>query len=510
MATETLRIYKHGSGSYTDVTSATTGGFTRLTRTQVLSDVGSLDFTLACVTPASLASIIDEAATVEYWEDGAKLATYVVDDYTPHLMELTCDVKCVGELGLGASPGAAMDASITLSQPADLVMSDAVAHQRASSGTGIQWAWDAAKVNIPFRVLLDAFPGSLSGSWARVIGSASASASSGNMRISITGSQEAVYVNTSLTPRADMCVQVMLASAGSAGNLGIVARYSSTTSFYLAIFNATTVVFYRKTGATYTALSTSAAFSDALVVGDALAFSVIGSALTAYVNGVQVHSDTDTVITAPGIAGVRGESGTTTIVYLDNFAVTTGALPPTAYALDTSNMPCADAIKAAAQLSGMTFWLDSTHTLNAEPYRTAVDKTYTLNVTLRGFDPTYSARGVVNQLVITYGSNTWVFQDAASIAQYGMRSLAISSSSLATAAQAQACASTYFDQWAQPRMSIRIFVDHDATLRPGLLVAVTGMGDGRTYQDLIQQITWTVGDLYDELVLGTPALALKG
>ena len=41
-----------------------------------------------------------------------------------------------------------------------------------------------------------------------------------------------------------------------------------------------------------------------------------------------------------------------------------------------------------------------------------------------------------------------------------------------------------------------------------MLAEVTGVDDGRTYKGIIQQISWTLGDLNDEVVLNVIPLTI--
>lgn len=52
------------------------------------------------------------------------------------------------------------------------------------------------------------------------------------------------------------------------------------------------------------------------------------------------------------------------------------------------------------------------------------------------------------------------------------------------------------------KREMKLEIIHDDTLRPGMKVDVLGVGDGRTYTDVIQQVSRTLGDETDELLLG--------
>ena len=572
---ELLRIYKHGSSSYSEITSATVGGFSGMQRVQVLNDAGSLDFTLAGTTAAQLAGWLDEAATVEYWENGAKVASYSIDAYTFDWASATCDVQCVGKLALGKSPGSAYTGPLCWPLLGDVhaVATDTVANimrdvvqsptfSVTQDDYYVGWNWDDAKgygalgilVNDDFRYADHKYhadappPGSgmdadflwryeslPAGGWENG-GEVVAPSVTGSMGAEITGTQVWQAYYDGCAAISDMYVQgSVMGDPGLADDAlstqaryNLIARRVSSSLFFMCRFSPTTVQFFYKLNTTYTQIGTNTTIPT-LNARDIIGFSTIGTTLTAFVNGVAVKTATSSAVVGPGYGGLRGEvtAGDHTVAFT-SFCVTTGAVPPLYLDagfgdVETSDIyqagrgaARADVLQQLASAAGLTFWLDEEDELNIERYRTDIDRTYTVNGTLHGFETTYSARDVVNQISIDRGpvglGGEEVYsehEDAASVASYGLRHADVSEVAT-TDASAAAYASVYFSQNAQPRLSAKLLVDHDPTLRPGLRVAVTGLGDGRTYSDLIQQITHETGDLWDELVTGTPALALKG
>jgi hypothetical protein len=558
---EMVRIYKRGSDTYSDVTSASAGGFSDLTRVQVLNDAGSLTFTLTGTTPAMLAEWIDEAATVQYWVDGVNIETYAVDSYAPRWSALTCDVNCVGVLAAGTEPGPVYPGPYLLLDPiapgyapgwdATKVRKDTVANilrEVVQCGTYVidhfefptGWSFSEADVYTPvgilacddFRIADHRFHAEIpgtggNGTWYRdealvspwhdgggdvvpVIGCHDDTRGPGGIGNVITGTDDWMAYYDGFTARADMYVQAASINSVTANSRAdLIARRVSSTSYYMAHFSDTFVAFHYHDGSGFHQIGSNSA--NAWVAGDLLGFSVVGTTLKAYVNGAVVKTATDSHITAAGYAGLRGVATSGThLVAFTSFCVTAGDVPQLSLGLSYDLLPLADVIKDLCVHAGYTFWFDAEQHLHIERSHTSVDNTYTVNGTMHDFDSTYSALDIVNDLRITNGDDTWEFTDDASIAAYGLRTKRIDSTVITTEGQAQSYSTLYFAQWAQPRLSARILVDHDPTRRPGLRVAATGLGDGRTYSELIQQITYTVGDLWDELVLGTPALALNG
>lgn len=322
MADEKLRIYKHGSGSYAEVTSATEGGFDSLTLTHVRNEAGSLEFNLAATAAPIVNGWMNEAAKVEWWRDGAKREIFYVDDYNLKWSALSAAVKCVGVLISGKT---ALFTGAASGVPAGTFLQTLCA-------AVTDWVWDGSKV----------------------------------------------------------------------------------------------------------------------------------------------------------------DAGSYTIA-----------------ALDYVDKPADEALKEVCQLGGLTFWFDADKKLNVEVLHTSTDHTYAMGTTGHEFDTTYTARDIINVLTIVGASATYgPFTDTTSWTDYGPKALKISLDWVNSSQQAQDYADAFFLENAQPRRILGLSVNHDVDLRPGLKVAVTGLGDGRTYEDIIQQVAYKLGELWDDLQIGPPPLAL--
>lgn len=134
----TLRVYKHGSDTYSEVTDSMPGGFTVVTRTAVRNEPGALVFDLEATTVAMLHAWLDEAARVELWEDATRVGIYEVDSYAPRWKALACRVNCAGILVAGK--GVPYTGTFTNAALVD-VLQTLVA---AVPG----WTWSAGLVNV--------------------------------------------------------------------------------------------------------------------------------------------------------------------------------------------------------------------------------------------------------------------------------------------------------------------------------------------------------------------------
>lgn len=133
---ESLRIYKHGAETYTEVTSATDGGFSSLSFDRVRNDAGGLTFDLKAITIAQLHEWIDEASRVEYWFGEDLIDVYLVDSYSTKWGSLTATVNCVGQFASGKDT------------PFSGSFTDPAAALEAMVEAG-GWGWSALKVDIP-------------------------------------------------------------------------------------------------------------------------------------------------------------------------------------------------------------------------------------------------------------------------------------------------------------------------------------------------------------------------
>lgn len=133
---------------------------------------------------------------------------------------------------------------------------------------------------------------------------------------------------------ADYSVQADVRIFDATGAVGIVGRCSATAStFYYAYItnNNSELVLAKMVGGAITTLDTfnSAGFFDAGSTYE-LTLEMTGTAIKAYVNGVERCSATDSAITAAGRGGIRGInlSDTSTGKHLDNFTIFDATTPP--------------------------------------------------------------------------------------------------------------------------------------------------------------------------------------
>lgn len=320
MADEKLRIYKHGSASYNDITSATVGGFSELTVTKVRNTPGALEFTLGATTAGIVAGWLDEASTIELWMDGAKKDIFIVDDYDIDWSASDCRVKCVGLLILG----------------------------RDSKYTG-----------------------------------------------SFTGVS------------AKSALQILI---------GQVSRWVWDTALVA-------------TGAT-----------------------------------------------------------------IDN--------------INYEDKSVDEAIQEICLLAGFNFWFSADYKFHAGAIPTAIDQTFELNANCRDFGTTYTARDIINRVVLATGAGTFTYNDTDSQADYGVKAQKITKTWIASETQAASYAAKILAYSAFPKQEISISVDYDDMIAVGQLAEITGLSDGRTYEELIQQSRWSLGDLNMELLIGSPPLSL--
>lgn len=522
MATETLRVYKQGSATYTDITSASVGGFSELTKTDVLNEPGSLEFTLRGTTPAAISAWMDEACTVEYWADGARAAIYTVEEYTPNIDDLSCDVKCVGILAWGAEPGPTYTGDLT-GMPAVEAFRALVAQQVAdAAGAPSTWLWDDTKVSDLALTSYDGFAttgGPPPSGWTKIgadTGTASVP-SAGIMRLVASVSHEAAYSKDGVSILSGYAQFVLKAAIPSGGGVGVIARYQSATSYYLFEVTSTTAQLFRKTSGGWVQILTTVT-GLTIGVGDVIGLIVSGAAtalLEGQINGTTVISSADTNIPTAGGVGVRA-SNSATATDIGHFAALSsadaGLARKTVYPGASSGTALTDLIKSISERCGLAVWIDGAYKFNARvtPLITGTPSvTYAYNSTLRGFETTYTARDVVNRLIIVGATATYTNSNAASIAAYGVRAKTLTLPFITTANAALFYSDAYFYYYAQPRRTMRLRAAHDATMRPALLVEVTGLGDSRTYKDVIQQITYRLGDLDDEIVTGPPVVVLR-
>lgn len=213
-----------------------------------------------------------------------------------------------------------------------------------------------------------------------------------------------------------------------------------------------------------------------------------------YTNATAMQVLSGLVAAAPGITWVSG-----------SVSVPSG----TVSALSYVDRTVYDGIAELATLFGFDFWVDGDGVFCTAPHPTTTEKTFTLNDDSYEFDTSYSARDIVNRLILTTDSGVWAFDDLTSQGVYGIHQQRVSVTGIVSKADAEKWATNVFALLAYPIQRITIETDHAADNLPGKLVEVVGLGDGRTYLDKISQVTWSLGDLTDNVQIGHQPPALK-
>lgn len=214
--------------------------------------------------------------------------------------------------------------------------------------------------------------------------------------------------------------------------------------------------------------------------------------------------------------GVNGSIGMT-IWQQDDAKVSIGS---TSLDVAAGGSNCLDWLVSIAPLIGTygaRFWIDSAWYFNAallgDPAGTA-DKTWTMGAGgCTGFKTTYSARDVYNRIEIVAPNapapSFVVCDHTASQATYGIRTHeAVEYEAAKTLAAATTYGNSLLGSFAYPQLSMSIEVPHDETTEPGMVGEVTGLADGRTYKGIIQQVSWTEGDLTDEVIISYQPLTI--
>ena len=178
-----------------------------------------------------------------------------------------------------------------------------------------------------------------------------------------------------------------------------------------------------------------------------------------------------------------------------------------------SGSNCLDWLAGIAPLlgtNGARFWIDNAWKFNAallkDPLTGQPDRVYSMNTSCFEFTTTYSARDIYNRVMIICPNapspGFVVCEHAASQALYGIRTHeAVQYDAAKTLAAATAYGNRLLAEWAMPQLSMTLTVPHDWTTEPGMLAQVVGLDDGRTYRGIIQQISWTLGEPTDEVIV---------
>lgn len=177
--------------------------------------------------------------------------------------------------------------------------------------------------------------------------------------------------------------------------------------------------------------------------------------------------------------------------------------------LEYNDRNVCEAIQELAETIGITFALDVEGDFTCHPDHMNVDETLTLGREAVEFETTYTKADIVNRLTLVADNGTWVYDDAVSQATYGLRSLKVQATGIGSYATGLLWATAVFGVWARPQLQMSVDALHNSDRRPGDVIEILGVGDGRTYLEPIVQITWATGDLYDHLQIGTRAPSIK-
>ncbi len=166
---------------------------------------------------------------------------------------------------------------------------------------------------------------------------------------------------------------------------------------------------------------------------------------------------------------------------------------------------------------GARWWIDSAWYFNAallgNPAGTA-DRTYVMGTSCFEFTTTYSAREIKNRVQVNAPNAPApyfaVCDDLTSQETYGIRTHeAIDYEAAKSLAAATSYGNAQLASWGYPQLAMTLTVPHDETTEPGMVAEVTGLDDGRTYKGHVQQISWTEGDLSDEVLISYQPLGIR-
>ena len=170
----------------------------------------------------------------------------------------------------------------------------------------------------------DTSAGTLGTSDAAYGGSAAAWTTSGEFKITSNkaGRSTATNVRTAFVPvgQDSMRVTAVLNTRPAGGFTGILARFTDTSNYYVIFVDSTGAMEIDKRVAGVTSRISGPTTTGVFTGGDTLGISVIGTTVTAYVNGVSLLSVNDTSITTGSNAGLYVPNGDATITF-DDFKV---------------------------------------------------------------------------------------------------------------------------------------------------------------------------------------------
>jgi hypothetical protein len=179
------------------------------------------------------------------------------------------------------------------------------------------------------------------------------------------------------------------------------------------------------------------------------------------------------------------------------------------YSIKRGEMTYLDWLQQAAPVTGLSYGIDADYFfwINDLPDPATATVTYAMGTTAYDFKTEYSAREIFNRVTIYYTGGSATCNDAASQALYGVRQApSVTVDNITASGDATQYGNALLSTTATPQMSITVTVPHSETTTVGAVAEVTGLGDGRTYKGYVRQITWVVGALTDEVVIGNAPL----
>ena len=216
--------------------------------------------------------------------------------------------------------------------------------------------------------------------------------------------------------------------------------------------------------------------------------------------------------------GVNGAIGMT----IWQYAAETIDIGSTSLDVAAGGSNCLDWLAGIAPLLGSygaRFWIDAAWIFHGalllDPVAGTPDITYAMGGNCHEFATTYSARDIYNrvQILCPNAASPYfvVCDNAASQAIYGIRTApAVEYVDAKSLAAGTTYGNNLLSGLAYPQLSMTLTVDHNDATEPGMLAAITGLEDGRTYTGIIQQITHNLGDLTDEVVVSYKPLTIGG
>lgn len=180
------------------------------------------------------------------------------------------------------------------------------------------------------------------------------------------------------------------------------------------------------------------------------------------------------------------------------------------YSIKRDEKTYLDWLREAAPVTGLKFGVDKDYFffINDLPALTDdPDITYTIDDNAWDFQTEYSARDIYNRVKVIYTGGDVTCDDEDSQDTYGVREMpSVTMTEITSSTYATQYGDALLSTTAAPQQSIILTVEHSETTEVGMLAEVVGLGDSREYIGYVQQITWSVGALTDEVIVGTKPL----